>query len=139
MHSSGEMSSSFASLSDQATVRELVSLTRTASFRYLVIKRADGGYAAWPLQGEKAIQKILGCAANNIGPKILEFQLSDVPGLTEPCKPVESNDPWSWALRWTCQQHSPAKCTVVLEDGTLQGVLGTAFRGDHLIFYSCRN
>jgi DNA-directed RNA polymerase subunit RPC12/RpoP len=132
MRSSNDINPNFRSVSDQVTVKELVSVIGTSSFGYLVIEHVDSDYAVWPLRGEKAIQMVLDRAADKLGPIILKLRLGEVPGLTEPCLPVEVNDPWSWAERWTRQRQSPAQCAVVLKDGQLVGVLDTVSRGEHL-------
>jgi hypothetical protein len=133
MRDSRDVSLSFQSVSDQITVRELSSVLKTSEVRYLVIERTDTGYVVWPLQGKEAIQPILDLAADRLGPRILELRLEQIPKLTEPCLPVEQNNPWSWAERWTRQDQSPARCTVVLKDGRIVGVLDSVSRGDHLI------
>lgn len=133
MGSTGNSSRRFQFVSETVTVQQLVFLINSVEARYVVIERSDSGFAVWPLQGKRSIQAALNAAADMLGPSILGLRLDQIPKLAQPCLPVEQNDPWSWAERWTRQEQSPTRCTVLLVEGRVADILDSVYRGDSLV------
>jgi ribosomal protein S27AE len=129
-----DVSTSFEEVSDEISIEQLVPVIRKCKCKYLVIRCSNDTYAVWPLRGQHSLVRKINQAAVRLGRALLRLRISDVPGLCNPCLPVDRDDPWTWADRRKRKSKSPRQCTVVVEDDHLIGVLGTVFRGNYLTY-----
>ena len=119
-----KMSTEFIALSGEARIEELLQGLQAEETPHVILASVEGTFAVMPYsQLEDALRE----TADKLGPGILDLALNQMPGLLEPCRPVDVESGIGEAERR--MRRSPGRCTVVLEGGAPVGVLYQTTRG----------
>lgn len=119
-----KMSTEFIALSGEARIEELLQVLQAEETPHVILALVGGNFAVMPYpQLKNALRE----TADKLGPSILDLALNQMPGLLEPCRPVDVESGIGEAER--LMRRSPGRCTVVLEEGVPVGVLYQTSRG----------
>ncbi|MFQ6015504.1 MAG: hypothetical protein ACE5NP_08680 [Anaerolineae bacterium] len=117
------MSTNFITFSSQTGIKKAVETIKQAAAAHVIVGSASGEFTVKPLL---QLRNELEMAGDRLGPAILKLTLDDIPGLLQPCQPVEAESGLGEAQRK--MRRSPGRQTVVVEGGQPVGVLHQATR-----------
>lgn len=113
-----EMSTEFTVLSGEVRIEEALQVLQAEETPHVIVVLVEGDFAVMPYS---QLKDTLRETADELGTAILNLALNQMPGLPEPCQPVDVDSGIGEAER--LMRRSPGRCTVVFEEDVPVGVL----------------